>query len=122
MMIFVIHCRLALVNLVNELPPLPSIKEQEMKFIMTFAFKPDLRARDEAIARFKMNGGVPPQGVKLLGRWTRADLNGGFDLLESDDLVALGELALRWSDLLDLSIVPVMEDEVLNEVLRRGAN
>jgi hypothetical protein len=91
-----------------------------MKFVMTFAFKPDLRARDEAIARFKKTGGVPPHGVKLLGRWTRADFNGGFDLLESDDLVALGELALRWSDLLDLSIVPVMEDEVLNEVLKRG--
>jgi hypothetical protein len=93
-----------------------------MKFMMTFAWKPDLRARDEAVARFKKTGGVPPQGVKLLGRWTRADLNGGFELLESDDLVALGEFAYMWSDLLELSIVPVMEDEVLTEVLRRGAN
>src|SRR5881396_1474405 len=55
--------------------------EVGMKFMLTFAFKPEARGRDEAIARFKKTGGQPPHGAKLLGRWTAADFSGGFDLL-----------------------------------------
>jgi len=40
-----------------------------MKFMLTFTFKPEVKGRDEAIARFKKTGGQPPKGVKLLGRW-----------------------------------------------------
>ena len=90
-----------------------------MKFMLTFSWKPDIKARDEAIARFRKSGGLPPAGVKLLGRWMRADFNGGFDLLESDDSQALAEFALMWSDLMDLTIVPVLEDQQLSEVLQR---
>jgi hypothetical protein len=90
-----------------------------MKFMLTFTMKPETRARDEAIARFKATGGQPPEGAKLLGRWTAADLSGGFDLLESDDVKALTEFSLMWSDLMELSIVPVIEDAELGEVLAR---
>ena len=88
-----------------------------MKFMLTFTIK--LEGRDEAIARFKKTGGQPPKGVKLLGRWTAADFSGGFDLLESDDVKALTEFALMWSDLMDLNIMPVLEDAELSEVLKR---
>jgi hypothetical protein len=54
-----------------------------------------------------------------LGRWTAADFSGGFDLLESDDVKALTEFALMWSDLMELKIVPVAEDADLTEVLKR---
>ena len=90
-----------------------------MKFMLTFTWKPDLKARDEGIARFLRTGGQPPKGVKLLGRWTRADIGGGFDLLESDDPKALAEFALAWSDLMDLTILPVVEDAELGDVLKR---
>ena len=89
-----------------------------MKFMLTFSFKPDKR-RDEAIARFKKTGAQPPKGAKLLGRWVRADFSGGFDLLEGDDVQALTEFALRWNDVTELAIVPVLEDAQLSEVLRR---
>ena len=89
-----------------------------MKFMLTFSFKPDKR-RDEAIARFKKTGGQPPKGAKLLGRWVRADFSGGFDLFESDDVQALTEFALQWSDCMELAIVPVLQDSELIEVLRR---
>ena len=82
-----------------------------MKFMLTFTIRPETKARDEAIARFQATGGRPPQGVALLGRWTAADFSGGFDLLEGDDLKAVTELALMWSDLMELKIVPVIEDE-----------
>jgi uncharacterized protein DUF3303 len=90
-----------------------------MKFIVTFTIKPETKGRDEAIARFKKTGGQPPAGVKLLGRWTAADFSGGFDLLESDNAKALTEFALMWSDLMELKLVPVVEDAELAEVLKR---
>jgi hypothetical protein len=62
---------------------------------------------------------MPPTGARLLGRWTRVDLSGGFDLLESEDPIALTEFALMWSDLMEVSIVPVLEDQDLAEVVRR---
>jgi hypothetical protein len=92
-----------------------------MKFILTFSIKPETGGRDAAIARFKQTGGQPPNGVKLLGRWTAADFSGGFDLLESDDATALTHLALMWSDLMELRIVPVVEDSQLVEALGRTA-
>jgi hypothetical protein len=93
-----------------------------MKFIATFTFKGGEDQRDKAIARFQKTGGKPPAGVTLLGRWTRVDFAGGFDLLESNDPKALTEFALMWSDLVELSIMPVIEDEVLSAALAAFAN
>src|SRR5262245_30245001 len=93
--------------------------EETMKFMLTFSIKPETKARDEAIERFKATGGQPPKGAKLLGRWTAADFSGGFDLLESDDPKALTEFALMWSDLIELKIVPVVDDAELGEGLKR---
>ena len=90
-----------------------------MKFMLTFAIRPDTKGRDEAIARFKKTGGQPPKGVKLIGRWTAADFSGGFDLLESEDVKALTEFALMWSDVMELKLVPVIEDTELSDVLQR---
>ena len=92
-----------------------------MKFILTFSIKPETRSRNEAIARFKKTGGVPPKGAKLLGRWTAADFSGGFVLIESDDVAALTENSLMWSDTMELKLTPVIEDTALSEVLGRAA-
>lgn len=90
-----------------------------MKFMLTFSLKPDTKTRDEAISRFRKTGGQPPRGATLLGRWTRADFSGGFDLLESEDIQALTEFALMWSDVMELTIIPVLEDAQLSDVLQR---
>jgi Protein of unknown function (DUF3303) len=95
-------------------------REDSMKFMLTFAIRPEVKGgRDEAIARFKKTGGQPPKAVRLLGRWTRADFSGGYDLLETDDAKGLTEFALMWSDLMDLQIAPVLEDADTAEVLGR---
>jgi hypothetical protein len=91
-----------------------------MKFMLTFTLEPD--KRNEAIKRFMKTGGQPPKGVKLLGRWTRADFSQGYDLLETDDPAALTEMALQWSDLMTLEIVPVVEDQELSEALKRSGH
>jgi hypothetical protein len=89
-----------------------------MKFMLTFTWAPDAQIRNEAIERFQTTGGLPPAGVTLLGRWTRADLSGGFDLLETDDAKKLTEFAYMWSDLMKLEIAPVVEDHDASEVFQ----
>ena len=86
-----------------------------MHFMLTYRFKPE--HRDQAIARFRVTAGRPPKGVQLLGRWTTADFSGGFALLQSYDIKALVEFTLGWSDLMELEIVPLIEDDELSEVL-----
>ena len=91
-----------------------------MKFMLTFTWKPDTNTRTEAIDRFKKTGGQPPQGATLLGRWTRADFSGGYDLLESDDPSALFEFAMMWSDVMQLELTPVLEDAQVGAVFAKG--
>jgi hypothetical protein len=57
--------------------------------------------------------------MRLLGRWTQLDLSGGFVVLESEDPHALAAFAQGWSDVVELTIAPVLEDQALSEVLRR---
>jgi len=92
-----------------------------MRFMLTFRFTPDKEKRNEAIARFLKTGGLPPKGAKLLGRWTRLDFSEWYDLLESDDPKALTEFALAWNDIMEIKIVPVLEDQALSEVLKQVA-
>ncbi len=92
-----------------------------MKFIITYAIKSKTQERNESIARFLKAGGNIPAGAKLLGRWTKLDFSGGFVLIESADPKPLLEFSLAWSDLMELSIVPVMEDQELAGVLQGRA-
>ena len=91
-----------------------------MKFIMTFNWTPNAQKRAEGIARFQKTGGLPPEGVRLLGRWTKADLSGGFDIQETEDSKKLIEFAYMWGDLMDLSVFSVLEDNELSEALQNA--
>jgi Protein of unknown function (DUF3303) len=90
-----------------------------MKFMLTFTMGTDKSARNEAFERFLKTGGTPPKGAKLLGRWTQVDFSRGYDLLETDDPHTLAEFALAWNDLMQIDIVPVLEDAQVSEVLKR---
>jgi hypothetical protein len=89
-----------------------------MQFILRFIIP--AATRDETMARFLETGGQPPPGVRLLGRWTQLDLCGGVVLLESEDPQALAAFAQGWSDVVELTLVPVLEDQALSEVLKRA--
>jgi hypothetical protein len=93
-----------------------------MKFMVTFSWQPDAAKRAEGIARFKKLGSQVPAGAKFVGRLTRADLSGGFVLLETEDPKSLGEFAYTWSDLMNLEIVPVLEDEGLTQIFFQGTD
>lgn len=91
-----------------------------MKFMLTFTWKEGAKNQEEGIARFAAGLGTPPKGAKLLNRWTRADFFGGYDLIETEDPKTLAEFAIRWSDIMNIEIYPVLDDEPLLEVLKKG--
>jgi hypothetical protein len=87
-----------------------------MKFLLTYTLKQN--TRDAAFARFLKTGALAPKGSTLLGRWTRADLSGGFLLCESSEVKPLAAFSNEWSDVVDLMLTPVLEDAELAEVLQ----
>jgi Protein of unknown function (DUF3303) len=86
-----------------------------MKFMITFTTSPpQFRA---AVSRFLATGAGPPQGVKMLGRWHGSAI--GWVLAEADDLTKVYEWTALWNDLLEFTVVPVLEDAELGEVLSK---
>ena len=69
------------------------------------------------VARFLETGGGPPKGVTMLGRWHGA--NSGFCLAETDDIKGIYEWTSQWGDLLDFTVMPVMDDAEAAEVLKK---
>ena len=64
----------------------------------------------EAARRFLAGGAPAPDGVTILGRWHGMGSKVGFVLFETDDLTALSSHTVKWGDVLDLTVVPVLED------------
>lgn len=91
-----------------------------MKYMMTFDWLPGSDHRTAGIERFKREGSQMPQGVQLIGRWTKADLSGGYVLLETDDAKALAAFAYRWSDLMRLTAAPVLDDPAIAAVFAQA--
>jgi len=86
-----------------------------MKFIVAWTL-PHATFRT-AVGRFLEAGGMPPAGVKLIGRWH--GMNGrGFAVVETADPKALCAWVSEWSDLLPIEATPCLEDADEGEVLR----
>ena len=69
-----------------------------------------------AVARFKKNAPLP-KGLALLGRWHALGSGEGFSLMRTDDPVALSEYVASWADLVDISVVPVVDDAQMLKAL-----
>jgi hypothetical protein len=69
-----------------------------------------------AVGRFMETGGAPPEGVKMLGRWF--GMSGqGVAIYESDDPKAMFKWRAQWSDLLEMTVTPCLEDADAGAVL-----
>ncbi len=80
-----------------------------MIHVIAWTFKPE--HRNAVQARFKETGGLPPAGVKMLGRWHGIGTNKGVCLAESDDALAVAKWAQKWSDLMSFDVYPALSDE-----------
>ncbi|MFZ1941298.1 MAG: DUF3303 family protein [Terracidiphilus sp.] len=88
-----------------------------MRFMTTWSVRPG--TTKEAVARFLAGQGTPPPGVKMLGRWHKADLSGGFTLTESDNPTAVYESAAVWIDVLEIHGSVVVEDAEAGPILAK---
>ena len=85
-----------------------------MKFLVTWQLpQGTFRA---AVARFLQAGGMPPAGVKLIGRWHGMS-GAGCAVVETDDPKALYAWYAEWTEFLPLQTTPVLEDAQAGEVL-----
>jgi hypothetical protein len=89
-----------------------------MKFLSTYSVRPG--CLPEVMKRFLAGQAQPQEGLKLLGRWHKTDLSGGFSLMESDDPKAIYEFALRWADVLELDSHAVIEDAEAGPIIAKA--
>ena len=86
-----------------------------MKYIVSWALPSG--TFNNAVGRFLKAGGMPPAGVKLVGRWH--GMSGrGFAVVDTTDAKALYAWVAEWSDLLPMETTPCLEDADAGEVLR----
>jgi len=71
-----------------------------------------------AVKRFLKTGAPAPKGLKTIGRWHTAGSSRGFHLVEGSE-AALAEINAEWADLLELEVVPVVEDDVAGAVAEK---
>jgi Protein of unknown function (DUF3303) len=88
-----------------------------MKVLTSWSLRPG--AVKEAVSRFLAAGALPPEGVKLLGRWHKTDGSGGYTLYEASDPAALFATAAVWAELLDIRHDLVIEDADAGPVLAK---
>lgn len=85
-----------------------------MKYISHWRIPPS--SIDAAIKKFLETGGAPPQGVKMLGRWH--GMNGqGFAISESNDATAMYAWYAQWSNVMEITVTPCVEDAEAGPVL-----
>ena len=67
---------------------------------------------------------VPSEGMALVGRWHDVSAKMFWLVVEVSDLAAFQGWAAKWSDYIDFTVYPVLDDEecagVLSEVLGQG--
>jgi hypothetical protein len=67
------------------------------------------RARDQ--------GRMAPDGLKYVGSWIEAGFDRCFQLMECDDARLLQQWVLRWRDLIEFEIVPVVPSKETSEAI-----
>ena len=87
-----------------------------MLFVTMWSYPPENRKVIEA--RFKeTGGGLPPAGIKMLGRWSAIGSGKGLHVCECDDPMAFAKWAQQWSDILSLEIYPALDDAGVSKLL-----
>ena len=67
--------------------------------------------------RFQEQGRMAPEGLRYLGSWVEANFDRCFQLMESDDPRLFQEWIVRWGDLADFELVPVVPSKETVEVM-----
>jgi hypothetical protein len=84
-------------------------------FHITYEIDP--AGRDSSQAIFKETGGLPPDGVEMVGRWHCAAGLKGYFIANSNDAEATALWLQAWTHLIRFDVNPVVEDEQFARVI-----
>lgn len=93
-----------------------------MKFMLSWTIHED--KRHEAFTAFSQMSEADDaadrgDGIRLIGRWHDLVSFTGVAICESDDLQAVSSWALNWNGVLDIDIVPVLDDSEAKQLGRK---
>jgi hypothetical protein len=89
--------------------------EHQMLFMVIERFK----NRDAAAVyrRFGEEGRMMPEGLKYVGSWIEANFDRCFQLMECDDARLFQQWVIKWQDLIEFEIVPVVPSKETAEAI-----
>ena len=67
--------------------------------------------------RFREQGRMMPEGLRYVDSWTEANFDRCFQLMECDDVRLFQQWTLRWQDLMEFEIIPVVPSKETVESL-----
>jgi len=67
--------------------------------------------------RFREHGRMMPDGLKYVGSWVEANFDRCFQLMECDNPRLFQQWVVRWHDLIDFEIVPVVSSKDTMETI-----
>ncbi|HKP85957.1 MAG TPA: DUF3303 family protein [Blastocatellia bacterium] len=67
--------------------------------------------------RFKQEGRMMPDGLRYVGSWIEANFDRCFQLMECDDPRLFQQWIIRWQDLMEFEVVPVVASQETSEVI-----
>ena len=68
-------------------------------------------------SRFREKGRMLPEGLKYIDSWIEANFDRCFQLMECDDPRLLQQWVIRWHDLIDFEIIPVVPSKQVTETV-----
>ena len=87
-----------------------------MIFISYYNIKPE----NLVAAMKRFTSGDPademPDGAKLVGRWHNGASTSGVAIVEADSIEAAMRWTMKWNDLMDITLDPAVEDEVIGQM------
>jgi len=72
--------------------------------------------------RMQERGRMLPEGLKYVESWTEANYSRCFQLMECDDASKFHKWVIRWQDLVDFEIVPVVESKQAAKMIETKDN
>ncbi len=67
--------------------------------------------------RLRDKGRMMPDGLKYVSSWIEANFDRCFQLMECDDPLLFQQWVIRWRDLMDFEIVPVVSSKDTMETI-----
>lgn len=67
--------------------------------------------------RSREQGRIMPEGLKYVGSWIEANFDRCFQLMECDDPRLFQQWVLRWQDLIEFEIIPVVPSQETVEAI-----